>query len=127
MKQQEKEKEYETYVKEKTPVRKPGPAMAKAFVTGGIICTIGQTILNACEKAGMSKDISASWCSLILILASVVLTGFGIYPKIANWGGAGALVPITGFAIPLRRRQLNTKKRGRFSELAARYLRSQDL
>ena len=98
MKQQEKEKEYETYVKEKTPVRKPGPAMAKAFVTGGIICTIGQTILNACEKAGMSKDISASWCSLILILASV-----------------------------LRRRQLNTKKRGRFSELAARYLRSQDL
>ena len=55
MKQQEKEKEYETYVKEKTPVRKPGPAMAKAFVTGGIICTIGQTILNACEKAGMSK------------------------------------------------------------------------
>ena len=76
MKQQEKEKEYETYVKEKTPVRKPGPAMAKAFVTGGIICTIGQTILNACEKAGMSKDISASWCSLILILASVVLTGF---------------------------------------------------
>ena len=68
MKQQEKEKEYETYVKEKTPVRKPGPAMAKAFVTGGIICTIGQTILNACEKAGMSKDISASWCSLILIL-----------------------------------------------------------
>lgn len=71
MKQQEKEKEYETYVKEKTPVRKPGPAMAKAFVTGGIICTIGQTILNACEKAGMSKDISASWCSLILILYGV--------------------------------------------------------
>lgn len=123
MKQQEKEKEYETYVKEKTPVRKSGPAMAKAFVTGGIICTIGQTILNACEKAGMSKDISASWCSLILILASVVLTGFGIYPKIANWGGAGALVPTPDLPIPLRRRQLNTKKRGRFSELAARYLR----
>lgn len=110
MKQQEKEKEYETYVKEKTPVRKPGPAMAKAFVTGGIICTIGQTILNACEKAGMSKDISASWCSLILILASVVLTGFGIYPKIANWGGAGALVPVTGFQFRCGARQLNTKR-----------------
>ena len=63
MNQQEKEKEYEAYVKEKTPVRKPGPAMAKAFVTGGIICTAGQAILNACEKAGMSKDISASWSS----------------------------------------------------------------
>ena len=112
MKQQEKENEYETYVKEKTPVRKPGPAMAKAFVTGGIICTIGQTILNACEKAGMSKDISASWCSLILILASVVLTGFGIYPKIANWGGAGALVPITGFANSVAAPAIEYKKEG---------------
>lgn len=112
MKQQEKEKEYETYVKEKTPVRKPGPAMAKAFVTGGIICTIGQTILNACEKAGMSKDISASWCSLILILASVVLTGFGIYPKIANWGGAGALVPITGFDNSVAAPAIEYKKEG---------------
>ena len=96
MKQQEKEKEYETYVKEKTPVRKPGPAM----------------ILNACEKAGMSKDISASWCSLILILASVVLTGFGIYPKIANWGGAGALVPITGFANSVAAPAIEYKKEG---------------
>ena len=112
MKQQEKEKEYEAYVKEKTPVRKPGPAMAKAFVTGGIICMIGQTILNACEKAGMSKDISASWCSLILILASVVLTGFGIYPKIANWGGAGALVPITGFANSVAAPAIEYKKEG---------------
>lgn len=124
MKQQEKEKEYETYVKEKTPVRKPGPAMAKAFVTGGIICTIGQTILNACEKAGMSKDISASWCSLILILASVVLTGFGIYPKIANWGGAGALVPITGFANSVAAPAIEYKKEGQVFGLAARYLRS---
>ena len=86
--------------------------MAKAFVTGGIICTIGQTILNACEKAGMSKDISSSWCSLILILASVVLTGFGIYPKIANWGGAGALVPITGFANSVAAPAIEYKKEG---------------
>ena len=86
--------------------------MAKAFVTGGIICTIGQTILNACEKAGMSKDISASWCSLILILISVVLTGFGIYPKIANWGGAGALVPITGFANSVAAPAIEYKKEG---------------
>lgn len=112
MNQQEKEKEYEAYVKEKTPVRKLGPAMAKAFVTGGIICVIGQAILNACEKAGMSKDISASWCSLILILVSVVLTGFGIYPKIANWGGAGALVPITGFANSVAAPAIEYKKEG---------------
>ena len=60
----------------------------------------------------MSKDISASWCSLILILASVVLTGFGIYPKIANWGGAGALVPITGFANSVAAPAIEYQKRG---------------
>lgn len=108
----EKEKEYEAYVKEKTPVRKIGPAMAKAFVTGGAICVIGQVILNACEKAGMDKDIAGSWCSLILILASVILTGFGIYPKIANWGGAGALVPITGFANSVAAPAIEYKKEG---------------
>ena len=83
------------------------------MVTGGENeATRGQTILNACEKAGMSKDISASWCSLILILASVVLTGFGIYPKIANWGGAGALVPITGFANSVAAPAIEYKKEG---------------
>ena len=60
----------------------------------------------------MSKDISASWCSLILILASVVLTGFGIYPTIANWGGAGALVPITGFANSVAAPAIEYKKEG---------------
>ncbi len=41
---------------------------------------------------------AGGWCSMLLILLSVILTGFNIYPSIANWGGAGALVPITGFA-----------------------------
>ena len=47
---------------------------------------------------GLDKQTAGSWCSLILVLISVILTGFGIYPKIVKWGGAGALVPITGFA-----------------------------
>lgn len=128
MKQQEKEKEYETYVKEKTPVRKPGPAMAKAFVTGGIICTIGQTILNACEKAGMSKDISAK---LVFTdpdpgkCGADRIWNLSEDRELGRSGSTGADHRIC--RIPLRRRQLNTKKRGRFSELAARYLRSQDL
>ena len=46
----------------------------------------------------MEKDLAGSWCSLLLILLSVLLTGFSIYQVIAAWGGAGALVPITGFA-----------------------------
>ena len=48
--------------------------------------------------AGMDPQTSGSWCSLLLVFLSVVLTAFHIYPKIAKWGGAGALVPITGFA-----------------------------
>lgn len=91
-------KKYNQYVKEVTPTHNLWLNMVKAFVTGGIICTIGQFILNTCQKYGIDKDTSGSWCSLILVLLSVVLTGLNLYPSIANWGGAGALVPITGFA-----------------------------
>lgn len=92
------QKKYNEYVKEVTPTHNLWWNMAKAFVTGGIICCIGQFILNIASNYGLDKDTAGSWCSLLLILLSVVLTGFNIYPSIANWGGAGALVPITGFA-----------------------------
>ena len=95
---QQQQKEYNEYVKQVTPTHNLWANMGKAFVTGGIICTIGQFILNTCANYGLDKTTSGSWCSLILILCSVILTGFNIYPSIANWGGAGALVPITGFA-----------------------------
>ena len=95
---QEKQKEYEKYVKEVTPTHNLVLQMVKAFVTGGIICCIGQLILNYGSSLGLDKQTAGSWCSLILVLASVLLTGFNIYPKIVKWGGAGALVPITGFA-----------------------------
>lgn len=94
----EQQKKYNDYVKQVTPTHNLYINMAKAFVTGGIICMIGQVILNTCAKYGLDKTESGSWCSLILILCSVLLTGFNIYPTLANWGGAGALVPITGFA-----------------------------
>ena len=95
---EQQQKEYEKYVKEVTPTHNLGLQMIKAFVTGGIICCIGQFILNYASNMGLDKQTAGSWCSLILVLASVVLTGFNIYPKIVKWGGAGALVPITGFA-----------------------------
>ncbi len=95
---EEKQKEYNEYVKQVTPTHNLWANMAKAFVLGGLICVIGQFILSTCENYGLEKDIAGSWCSLILVLLSVLLTGFNIYPSLANWGGAGALVPITGFA-----------------------------
>lgn len=94
----EQQKQYEKYVKEVTPTHNLFLNMGKAFFTGGLICLIGQFILNYAKNMGLDKETSGSWCSLILILLSVLLTGLNIYPKIGKFGGAGSLVPITGFA-----------------------------
>lgn len=90
--------EYKDYVKEVTPAHNLWLQMWKAFITGGIICCIGQLILHYAGEMGLDKQTAGSWCSLILVLLSVLLTGFNLYPRIVKWGGAGALVPITGFA-----------------------------
>lgn len=96
----EKEKqEYAQYVKEVTPTHNLGLQMLKAFIMGGLICVLGQFILNtATDYFGLEQEAAGSWCSLILVFLSVLLTGLNIYPRIVKWGGAGALVPITGFA-----------------------------
>lgn len=112
MDRKKQQEAYENYVKHKTPVHNLPLNMIKAFITGGIICTIGQVILNYCEKLGLDKDISGGWCSMILILSSVILTGLNIYPGIAKWGGAGALVPITGFANSVAAPAIEYKKEG---------------
>lgn len=96
----EKEKqEYAKYVKEVTPTHNLGLQMLKAFLMGGLICVLGQFLLNTgMERFGLEQEEAGSWCSLILVFLSVLLTGLNIYPKLVKWGGAGALVPITGFA-----------------------------
>lgn len=114
--QQEKKKkqeEYEKYVKEVTPTHNLGLQMLKAFIVGGIICTIGQAILNiGMNNFGLDKQDAASWCSMLLILSSITLTGLNIYPNIVKWGGAGALVPITGFANSVCAPAIEFKKEG---------------
>jgi stage V sporulation protein AC len=112
MDKKQQQEAYKQYVKKKTPVHNLPANMLKAFITGGIICTIGQFILNYCEGLGMNKEISGGWTSVILILISVLLTGFNIYPRIAKWGGAGALVPITGFANSVAAPAIEYQKEG---------------
>ena len=92
-KQQKQQKQYQDYVKKITPVHSLGLNMCKAFLTGGIICVLGQFILNYAKSLGLDKDTSGSWCSLILILISVILTGLNLYSKIGKFGGAGGLYP----------------------------------
>ena len=69
-----------------------------AFAIGGLICALGQAIMMAYQSSGMTEEVSGSVTSVTLVLLSIILTGFNIYPKIAKFGGAGTLVPITGFA-----------------------------
>ena len=107
-----KEKEYEKYVKQKTPKHNVWLNMLKAFLLGGAICTLGQIIYHYCEFRSLAADECSSWTSLMLVLISVLLTGTGIYPRLAKWGGAGALVPITGFANSVAAPAIEYKKEG---------------
>lgn len=94
----ERNRRYNELVKEKTPTHPLPLNMAKAFLVGGLICTLGQAVMNYCDSIGLEKDIASSWTSLVLVLLSVILTALHLYGPMAKFGGAGALVPITGFA-----------------------------
>lgn len=112
IKEAEKQK-YEQRVKSATPTPNLFWQMGKAFLVGGMICCIGQAILNyATNGMGIDKETAGAWCSMLLVLLSVVLTGFNIYPKLVEWGGAGALVPITGFANSVSAPAIEYKKEG---------------
>ena len=107
------EKDYEEYVKKFTPTHNLLLQMLKAFITGGIICVLGQFLLNYAKNSlGMDKDTAGSFCSLVLVLTSVLLTGFNLYSPIVKFGGAGALVPITGFANSVASPAIEYKKEG---------------
>ncbi len=94
-----KQQEYAKYIKSVTPTHNLGLQMLRAFISGGIICTIGEGILEvATNTFELEQEVAGSWCSLILVLCAVLLTGFNIFSPLAKWGGAGVLVPITGFA-----------------------------
>ncbi|MDE6657942.1 MAG: stage V sporulation protein AC [Oscillospiraceae bacterium] len=83
-----------------------------AFFIGGCICTIGQLLLNGFLALGFSQDIASAWTSITLVLCSAVLTGFGLYERLARHGGAGTLVPITGFANAISSSAIEAKTEG---------------
>lgn len=112
MNEQDK-KQYNDYVEKVTPTHHLGLQMLKAFITGGSFCILGQLIVNICKNNfDMDKVSAGTWCSIILIFISVVLTALGIYPLITKFGGAGSLVPITGFANSVAASAIEFKKEG---------------
>lgn len=109
---EEKKQQYSKYVKQVTPTHSLPVQMARAFLVGGVICCIGQAILNYAGSQGLDQETAGAWCSMILVLLSVILTGLNIFPSIAKWGGAGALVPITGFANSVAAPAIEYQKEG---------------
>lgn len=90
--------EYKKMGENAVPKTKCAKNLAGAFLIGGAICAIGQLLLNFYRFMGLSMPEASTLCSITLIAISAVLTGFGVYDKIAKIGGGGTLVPITGFA-----------------------------
>ena len=95
---QKKEEMYNEYVDEITPKNRPVMNVCKAFFVGGLICVLGEGLNQLYQFMGQNKENAALFGMLTLILLSVVLTGLNIYPKLAQFAGAGTVVPITGFA-----------------------------
>lgn len=98
MKYEPNEKDYNIYVQNVTPTSNTFKNCLWAFLVGGAICTLGEIILKLIKMAGIDEENSYGYVSMLLVLFSVILTSLNLYKKIAKYGGAGALVPITGFA-----------------------------
>lgn len=109
---EQKNKAYNDYVKQVTPTHSLWTNMWHAFLMGGIICTLGQFITNMAMNLGADKKLAGTWCSVLLVLISVILTGCGIYQRLAKFGGAGTLVPITGFANSVAAPAIEFQKEG---------------
>ncbi len=112
MLKERRDKEYNEYVKQVTPTHCLPLNMVKAFLIGGTICVIGQVIIRAGMRMGLDKQEAGTWCSILLVLASVILTAFGLYQRLAKAGGAGTLVPITGFANSVAAPAIEFQKEG---------------
>lgn len=92
------EKEYGKLVKDMSPKSPVWKDCFNAFWIGGLICAIGQVIMNGYLALDMSKEDAGTAMSMTLVALSALLTGFSLYDNIAKHAGAGTLVPITGFA-----------------------------
>jgi stage V sporulation protein AC len=113
VKVKQNDENYNKYVEAITPKHSCGKNCLNAFFVGGLICVYGQLITNICTNLlDMETKDAASWTSIILILTSILLTGFNLYKKIAKFGGAGALVPITGFANSVAAPTIEYQKEG---------------
>lgn len=112
--------EYANYVKNKMPPSPLGLNLLRAFLIGGAICCVGQALHDAYLMLGAAEDAAAAWVSISLVFLGALLTGLGVYDRLARLGGAGTLVPITGFANAVASPALEFKTEGMILGLAAK-------
>ncbi len=113
-------KEYNRYVvrlAQKSPL---GKDLLRSFLVGGLICVIGQLILNGFTALDLSEQDAAAATSVSLVFLSAVLTGLSVYDDIAKFAGAGTLVPITGFANAVVSPAIEFKAEGFVTGMAAK-------
>ena len=113
-------KEYQQYVQQKSKKSPILKDVALAFVIGGLICVVGQAIQNGWSAAGLSEEDAGTATSCTLVLLSALLTGFNLYSRLARFGGAGTLVPITGFANAVVSPAIDFKSEGFVTGMAAK-------
>ena len=113
-------KEYQRYVQQKSKKSPIVKDVALAFLIGGAICVVGQAIQNGWSAAGLSKEDAGTATSCTLVFLSALLTGLNLYNKLARFGGAGTLVPITGFANAVVSPAIDFKRDGSVTGRAAK-------
>lgn len=110
--EQKRNEAYNEYVSEITPKANCLVNCLKAFVVGGAICVGGQLLTELYKYLGLAKDEASLLVTISLVFISALLTGLNIYPLITTFGGAGSLVPITGFANSVAAAAIEYKKEG---------------
>lgn len=119
MKRKMTNEEYNRYVAELAPKSKLWKDCLNAFWIGGLICALGQVLLNFYGGA-LEKDEAAAAASITLVFLSALLTGLSLYDDIAKRAGAGTLVPITGFANAMVSPAIEFKTEGFITGLAVK-------
>ena len=114
------EKEYGKLIRDMAPKSPLGKDCIKAFLVGGLICTIGQLCMNGYTALGLDKDGAGIATCITLITLSALLTGLSLYDNIAKHAGAGTLVPITGFANSIAAPAVEFKTEGMILGTAAK-------
>ena len=112
--------EYRRYAGKHAPRSRVGRNCLGAFLVGGAICCLGQLILNSWEALGLEQQDAATAASVSLVFLGALLTTLGVYDDLARLGGAGTLVPITGFANSVAAPALEFKTEGLITGTAAR-------